>query len=141
MGDGVDVGRDCYLRGVAMDNYPTRHHTFNDDYVCVLHTTSEKSYSSKRAPRVFFVFGPIRFSLHHHHHRRRGRSCCCCCCYCFVLLRPTVPTMTPRGCPMEISDLTRAKTKNKQHIILIFTNTNHIFSESQWDVFYSDVLL
>jgi hypothetical protein len=42
---------------------------------------------------------------------------------------------------MEISDLTRANKKTTTYIILIFTNTNHIYSESQWDVFYSDILL
>ena len=34
---------------------------------------------------------------------------------------------------LEVSDLTRAN-KSKQNILLIFTNTNHIFSESQWDI-------
>ena len=57
----------------------------------------------------------------------------------FFFARPC--QLIPRGCPMEISDLTRANKKTTTYIILIFTNTNHIYSESQWDVFYSDILL
>ena len=105
MGDGVDVGHDCYLRGVAMDNYPTRHHTFNDDDVCYIHP---KRVIHRKERLAFFCFSdPFDF---HCTTTTTTTNYGVVVIASFFFARPC--QLTPRGCPMKISDLTRANKKN-----------------------------